>query len=125
MRNENMRLRISIVMLTAFALMMILPTPAVYAYRWNSEDNGEANVTIEWGAPYMKIAEYSPHTLKLGERCITYASSTAKGNCYRMGYWRHQMVPKRLSCWWRRRRLQHVDTDKVSSNRYNCWRRSS
>ena len=81
-----MRLRISIAMLAALiALTMGLPTPAVYAYRWNSEYSGKANLTIEWGAPYMTIAEYSSHTLELGERCITYASATASGSMYVYG----------------------------------------
>jgi len=66
-------------------LMVMFPMPAAYAYVWYSEDNGEANLTVEWGAPYRTIAEYSTHTLKLGERCIVYASATAEGSMYVYG----------------------------------------
>ena len=81
-----MRLKIMIGTFAALTILMVMfPMPA-YAYVWYSEDNGEANLTVEWGAPYMTIAKYSTHTLKLGERCIVDASTTAKGSMYVYGW---------------------------------------
>lgn len=72
-------------MLATLILLTTFSVPA-YAETWYSEDNGEASLTVEYGWPYMAIAEYSTNTLKLGERCIVYASATAKGSMYVHGY---------------------------------------
>jgi len=40
---------------------------------------------VEYGTPIATIAEYNPHTLRLGARCTTYASATARGSMYVYG----------------------------------------
>jgi len=112
-----MRLKIMIGTLTALMVLMVMfPMPAAYAYTWYSEDNGEAHLTVEWGAPYMTIAEYSTHTLKLGERCITYASATAEGSMYVHG-WATETTWVSGSIYWYQRGCLAVG----GTGAFNAW----
>jgi hypothetical protein len=81
----NVKTTARLTAIVTLTLMLTFSVGTVNAYEWNSERYGWASRTTEWGSPYESKAEYTPHTLKLGSRCIVLGSATAKGSMYICG----------------------------------------